>query len=151
MTPHPCLAIFVVHRGRSSTPVAHVRFIGRNCCAGPSGALPYLCVVAGLVEADRGTDAAHESMDGRRALSRGSSSRSGSLTLERWGYDALFMGLLGTFIGIVAAFDELACQHIYRQVNPSIRILTNLGYNHEERPGSPIESCGWGHPKLRAL
>ncbi|MGA2450121.1 MAG: MotA/TolQ/ExbB proton channel family protein [Polyangiaceae bacterium] len=64
-------------------------------------------VVAGLVEADRGADAAEESMDGASALQR--------LKLEKrlaylgtLGNNAPFIGLLGTVIGIVAAFDELA-------------------------------------------
>ena len=64
-------------------------------------------VVAGLVEADRGAEAAQESMDGASALQR--------LKLEKrlaylgtLGNNAPFIGLLGTVIGIVAAFDELA-------------------------------------------
>ncbi len=64
-------------------------------------------VVAGLVEADRGPDAAQESMEGASALQR--------LKLEKrlaylgtLGNNAPFIGLLGTVIGIVAAFDELA-------------------------------------------
>jgi biopolymer transport protein ExbB len=64
-------------------------------------------VVAGLVEADRGAEAAEEAMDGASALQR--------LKLEKrlaylgtLGNNAPFIGLLGTVIGIVAAFDELA-------------------------------------------
>jgi biopolymer transport protein ExbB len=64
-------------------------------------------VVAGLVEADRGADAAAESMEGASSLQR--------LKLEKrlaylgtLGNNAPFIGLLGTVIGIVAAFDELA-------------------------------------------
>jgi biopolymer transport protein ExbB len=64
-------------------------------------------VVAGLVEADRGAEAAQESMEGASALQR--------LKLEKrlaylgtLGNNAPFIGLLGTVIGIVAAFDELA-------------------------------------------
>jgi biopolymer transport protein ExbB len=64
-------------------------------------------VVAGLVEADRGVGAAEEAMDGATALQR--------LKLERrlaflgtLGNNAPFIGLLGTVIGIVAAFDELS-------------------------------------------
>jgi biopolymer transport protein ExbB len=64
-------------------------------------------VVAGLVEADRGVDAAQEAMDGASALQR--------LKLEKrlaflgtLGNNAPFIGLLGTVIGIVAAFDELS-------------------------------------------
>ena len=64
-------------------------------------------VVAGLVEADRGVEAAEEAMDGAGALQR--------LKLEKrlaflgtLGNNAPFIGLLGTVIGIVAAFDELS-------------------------------------------
>ena len=64
-------------------------------------------VVAGLVEADRGVAAAQEAMEGASALQR--------IKLERrlaflgtLGNNAPFIGLLGTVIGIVAAFDELS-------------------------------------------
>jgi len=64
-------------------------------------------VVAGLVEADRGVGAAEEAMQGASALQR--------LKLEKrlaflgtLGNNAPFIGLLGTVIGIVAAFDELS-------------------------------------------
>jgi biopolymer transport protein ExbB len=64
-------------------------------------------VVAGLVESDRGVAAAQEAMEGASALQR--------LKLEKrlaflgtLGNNAPFIGLLGTVIGIVAAFDELS-------------------------------------------
>ena len=64
-------------------------------------------VVAGMVEADRGVEAAQEAMEGASALQR--------LKLEKrlaflgtLGNNAPFIGLLGTVIGIVAAFDELS-------------------------------------------
>jgi biopolymer transport protein ExbB len=64
-------------------------------------------VVAGLVESDRGVEAAQEAMDGASALQR--------LKLEKrlaflgtLGNNAPFIGLLGTVIGIIAAFDELS-------------------------------------------
>jgi biopolymer transport protein ExbB len=64
-------------------------------------------VVAGLVEADRGVGAAEEAMEGASALQR--------IKLEKrlaylgtLGNNAPFIGLLGTVIGIVAAFDELS-------------------------------------------
>src|SRR5580693_6140617 len=64
-------------------------------------------VVAGLVEADHGVEAAEEAMEGAGALQR--------LKLEKrlaflgtLGNNAPFIGLLGTVIGIVAAFDELS-------------------------------------------
>src|SRR5579871_476423 len=62
-------------------------------------------VVAGIVEADLGADAAEEAMAGASALQR--------LKLERrlaylgtLGNNAPFIGLLGTVIGIVGAFEE---------------------------------------------
>jgi len=64
-------------------------------------------VVAGIVEADRGVESAIEAMEGAGALQR--------LKLEKrlaflgtLGNNAPFIGLLGTVIGIVAAFDELS-------------------------------------------
>ncbi len=64
-------------------------------------------MIAGLVEADRGAEAADEAMQGASALQR--------LKLEKrlaflgtLGNNAPFIGLLGTVIGIVAAFDELS-------------------------------------------
>jgi biopolymer transport protein ExbB/TolQ len=63
-------------------------------------------VIAGIVEAGMGCDAAEEAMAGASALQR--------LKLERrlaflgtLGNNAPFIGLLGTVIGIVGAFDEL--------------------------------------------
>ena len=63
-------------------------------------------VVAGLVESDHGVEAAQEAMEGASALQR--------LKLEKrlaflgtLGNNAPFIGLLGTVIGIIAAFDEL--------------------------------------------
>lgn len=64
-------------------------------------------VVAGLVEADSGADAAEEAMAGAAVLQR--------LKLEKrlaflgtLGNNAPFIGLLGTVIGILGAFDELS-------------------------------------------
>jgi biopolymer transport protein ExbB len=63
-------------------------------------------VIAGIVEAKMGADAAEEAMAGASALQR--------LKLEKrltflgtLGNNAPFIGLLGTVIGIVGAFDEL--------------------------------------------
>lgn len=63
-------------------------------------------VIAGIVEAKMGHEAAEEAMAGASALQR--------LKLERrltflgtLGNNAPFLGLLGTVIGIVGAFDEL--------------------------------------------
>jgi len=64
-------------------------------------------VVAGLVEANHGVEAAQEAMEGASALQR--------LKLEKrlaflgtLGNNAPFIGLLGTVIGVVAAFDEMS-------------------------------------------
>jgi biopolymer transport protein ExbB len=63
-------------------------------------------VVAGLMESDRGPKAAEEAMRGAAALQR--------MRLERrlaylgtLGNNAPFIGLFGTVIGVVMAFDEL--------------------------------------------
>lgn len=63
-------------------------------------------VVAGLMEADRGPKAAEEAMAGAAALQR--------MKLEKrlaylgtLGNNAPFIGLFGTVIGVVQAFDEL--------------------------------------------
>ena len=63
-------------------------------------------VVAGIVEADLGVEAAEEAMAGASVLQK--------LKLERWlaylgtvGNNAPFIGLLGTVIGIVGAFEAL--------------------------------------------
>jgi biopolymer transport protein ExbB len=63
-------------------------------------------VIAGIVEAGMGSDAAEEAMAGASALQR--------LKLEKrlaflgtLGNNAPFIGLLGTVIGIIGAFDEL--------------------------------------------
>ncbi|HYO95494.1 MAG TPA: MotA/TolQ/ExbB proton channel family protein [Polyangiaceae bacterium] len=66
-------------------------------------------VVAGLLEADRGAKAADEAMQGAMALQR--------MKLERrlaylgtLGNNAPFIGLFGTVIGVVQAFEELGKQ-----------------------------------------
>jgi biopolymer transport protein ExbB len=64
-------------------------------------------VVAGLVEAPRGAEAAEEAMAGASALQRTRLERRLAF-LGTVGNNAPFIGLLGTVIGIVAAFDELA-------------------------------------------
>jgi biopolymer transport protein ExbB len=64
-------------------------------------------VVAGLVESDRGVLAAEEAMDGASALQRMKLERRLAF-LGTLGNNAPFIGLLGTVIGIVAAFDELS-------------------------------------------
>jgi biopolymer transport protein ExbB len=68
-------------------------------------------VVAGLAEADRGARAAEEAMNGAAALQR--------LKLERWlsylgtlGNNAPFIGLFGTVIGVVQAFEALGDQKV---------------------------------------
>ncbi|MCL2450008.1 MAG: MotA/TolQ/ExbB proton channel family protein [Polyangiaceae bacterium] len=64
-------------------------------------------VVAGLVEADRGVAAAEEAMEGASALQRVKLEKRLAY-LGTLGNNAPFIGLLGTVIGIVAAFDELS-------------------------------------------
>ncbi len=64
-------------------------------------------VVAGLIEAPRGPAAAEEAMAGASALQRTRLERRLAF-LGTVGNNAPFIGLLGTVIGIVAAFDELA-------------------------------------------
>ena len=63
-------------------------------------------VVAGLVESDRGADAAEEAMAGAAALQRMKLEKR-LVFLGTLGNNAPFVGLLGTVIGIVQAFDEL--------------------------------------------
>jgi biopolymer transport protein ExbB len=63
-------------------------------------------VVAGLVEADRGPQAAEEAMAGAAALQRMKLEKR-LVFLGTLGNNAPFVGLLGTVIGIVQAFDEL--------------------------------------------
>lgn len=67
-------------------------------------------VIAGLMEADRGPKAAEEAMAGAAALQR--------MKLEKrlaylgtLGNNAPFIGLFGTVIGVVQAFDELGKAH----------------------------------------
>ena len=64
-------------------------------------------VVAGRVEADRGVAAAEEAMEGASALQRVKLEKRLAY-LGTLGNNAPFIGLLGTVIGIVAAFDELS-------------------------------------------
>jgi biopolymer transport protein ExbB len=63
-------------------------------------------VVAGLVEAERGPGAAEEAMAGAAALQRMKLEKR-LVYLGTLGNNAPFVGLLGTVIGIVQAFDEL--------------------------------------------
>ena len=64
-------------------------------------------VVAGLIEAPKGAMAAEEAMAGASALQRTRLERRLAF-LGTVGNNAPFIGLLGTVIGIVAAFDELS-------------------------------------------
>lgn len=63
-------------------------------------------VVAGLVEASHGVEAAEEAMAGASALQRLKLEKRLSF-LGTLGNNAPFIGLLGTVIGILSAFDEL--------------------------------------------
>ncbi len=78
------------------------------CEASPSAEAAV--VVAGIIEADRGHRTADEAMQGAAALQR--------MKLEKrlaylgtLGNNAPFIGLFGTVIGIVQAFDALAAQN----------------------------------------
>jgi biopolymer transport protein ExbB len=62
-------------------------------------------VVAGIVEADLGADAAEEAMAGASTLQRNKLERRLAY-LGTLGNNAPFIGLLGTVIGIVGAFEE---------------------------------------------
>jgi biopolymer transport protein ExbB len=62
-------------------------------------------VVAGVVEAEHGADAAEEAMAGAAALQRTKLERRLAY-LGTLGNNAPFIGLLGTVIGIVGAFEE---------------------------------------------
>lgn len=64
-------------------------------------------VIAGLVEAEHGADAAEEAMAGASALQKDRLERRLAF-LGTLGNNAPFLGLLGTVIGILAAFDELS-------------------------------------------
>ena len=63
-------------------------------------------VVAGLMEADRGPKAAEEAMAGAAALQRMKLEKR-LVYLGTLGNNAPFIGLFGTVIGVVQAFDEL--------------------------------------------
>src|SRR5688500_17050387 len=63
-------------------------------------------VVAGLVEADRGAQAADEAMKGAQALQRMKLERRLAF-LGTLGNNAPFIGLFGTVIGVVEAFEAL--------------------------------------------
>ncbi len=62
-------------------------------------------VVAGVVEAEHGADSAEEAMAGAAALQRSKLERRLAY-LGTLGNNAPFIGLLGTVIGIVGAFEE---------------------------------------------
>jgi biopolymer transport protein ExbB/TolQ len=63
-------------------------------------------VVAGLAEADRGAAAAEEAMAGATALQRMKLER-GLAYLGTLGNNAPFIGLFGTVVGIIQAFEKL--------------------------------------------
>ncbi len=68
-------------------------------------------VVAGLAEADRGAKAADEAMSGAAALQRLKLER-GLAYLGTLGNNAPFIGLFGTVIGVVQAFEALGDQKV---------------------------------------
>lgn len=68
--------------------------------------VPGNVVLAGLAESDLGSEAAEEAMAAAQGLERKRLER-GLLILGTIGNNAPFVGLLGTVIGVVGAFDEL--------------------------------------------
>lgn len=68
--------------------------------------VPGNVVLAGLAESDLGSEAAEEAMAAASGLERKRLER-GLLILGTIGNNAPFVGLLGTVIGVVGAFDEL--------------------------------------------
>jgi biopolymer transport protein ExbB len=64
-------------------------------------------VLAGMIEADRGAKAAEEAMAGAAALQRMKLEKR-LVFLGTLGNNAPFIGLFGTVIGVVQAFDELS-------------------------------------------
>lgn len=71
-----------------------------------SNSVPGNVVLAGLAESDLGSEAAEEAMAAASGLERKRLER-GLLILGTIGNNAPFVGLLGTVIGVVGAFDEL--------------------------------------------
>jgi biopolymer transport protein ExbB len=72
-------------------------------------------VVAGLMEADRGAAAADQAMQGAAALQRMKLERRLAF-LGTLGNNAPFIGLFGTVIGVVRAFEELGKQNATQAV-----------------------------------
>ena len=66
-------------------------------------------VIAGIAEADRGPKAAEEAMEGAKALQRMKLERRLAF-LGTLGNNAPFIGLFGTVIGVVQAFEGLATE-----------------------------------------
>jgi len=88
-------------------------------------------VVAGVVEAEHGADSAEEAMAGAAALQRSKLEK--RLTyLGTLGNNAPFIGLLGTVIGIVGAFEEfgkgpaLAVAGAAAATGPSEAVMRNI-------------------------
>ena len=93
-------------RDRSATTCAAARSPRRRRLLETSPSAEAAVVVAGLVEAERGAEAAEEAMAGAAALQRMKLEKRLAF-LGTLGNNAPFIGLLGTVIGIVQAFDEL--------------------------------------------
>jgi biopolymer transport protein ExbB len=93
---------------------------------------PSAVVVAGIVEADLGPDAAEEAMAGASALQRVKLERRLAY-LGTLGNNAPFIGLLGTVIGIVGAFEEfgkgaaqVAAPAVGATAGPSEAVMRNI-------------------------
>lgn len=79
---------------------------GARRCLEASPSAEAAVVVAGLVEAPMGAEAAEEAMAGASALQRNRLEKRLAF-LGTLGNNAPFIGLFGTVVGIMAAFDEL--------------------------------------------
>ena len=105
---------------------------GARRCLEASPSAEAAVVVAGIVESDLGAAAAEEAMAGASALQKNKLEKRLAY-LGTLGNNAPFIGLLGTVIGIVGAFEELGKAHpvptgqanIASQVAPQA-VMTNI-------------------------
>jgi biopolymer transport protein ExbB len=72
-----------------------------------SEAMPAIVACRGLAEAERGIDAASEAMNSEKTRARRGHERY-LIVLGTLGNNAPFIGLFGTVLGIIKAFDDLA-------------------------------------------
>jgi biopolymer transport protein ExbB len=74
---------------------------------GRSPAMPAVVAVAGLAEAERGVEAAAEAMNNAKTRARQEHERY-LIVLGTLGNNAPFIGLFGTVLGIIRAFNDLS-------------------------------------------